>query len=354
MGMLEYILHKGQRGRPLLIAGSPRYHGAPILAGLSCLRAGADYCYLLVRGSNSQVVASASPNFIVSSNIATWKDIHYTNILIGPGLDTEEESVALFLDTMSTRPSRLLLDADAIRIVCKLLQQQDVKTGPLIDQLRAAQSILTPNYAEFRSLYHTAFSSYPLRYEEAMNKLGQSLAFNRLGTILGFMALKPLVKRGGKYYDALIDEPARLAQHLGTVLLIKGVVDVIVSPDSDDVRIVAERGQPKRSAGQGDILAGILVALLASSAKEPSLFICEKAAILTRKASRAAYKHHGVSMVASDIVSYISMDDRDIMTILANALSYPGISGILIIGLACLCAISLYAATKLFSCTRCV
>ena len=100
-----------------------------------------------------------------------------------------------------------------------------------------------------------------------MNKLGQSLAFNRLGTILGFMALKPLVKRGGKYYDALIDEPVRLAQHLGTVLLIKGVVDVIVSPDSDDVRIVAERGQPKRSAGQGDILAGILVALLASSAK---------------------------------------------------------------------------------------
>lgn len=104
----------------------------------------ADYCYLLVRGSNSQIVASASPNFIVSSCLDTWKDIHYTNILIGPGLDTEEESVALFTDVMSTKPSRLLLDADAIRIVCMLLKQQDVVTSGLLNQLSAAQSIITP------------------------------------------------------------------------------------------------------------------------------------------------------------------------------------------------------------------
>ncbi|KAE8301677.1 ATP-dependent NAD(P)H-hydrate dehydratase [Giardia duodenalis] len=344
MQRLRYTLHKGQRGRPLLIAGSPKYHGAPILAGLSCLRAGADYCYLLVRGSNSQIVASASPNFIVSSCLDTWKDIHYTNILIGPGLDTEEESVALFTDVMSTKPSRLLLDADAIRIVCMLLKQQDVVTSGLLNQLSAAQSIITPNYAEFKHLYHSVFNSYPSQYEKTISVLGKSLTSNWSGIALGFIALKGLVKRGRKYYNALTNEPTQLSKKLGVVILIKGVVDVVVSPNPcDAARVVTERGQPKRSAGQGDILAGILAALLARSVDESALSICERAAILTRRASRAAYKHYGESMVASDVIAYINMSDRNTIGILVDTFHVLGTSGILAICLACLFTALLYA-----------
>ncbi|EFO62090.1 Sugar kinase, putative [Giardia lamblia P15] len=337
MQRLGYTLHKGQRGRPLLIAGSPKYHGAPILAGLSCLRAGADYCYLLVRGSNAQVVASASPNFIVSSRLDTWKDIHYTNILIGPGLDTEEESIALFMDVISVKPSRLLLDADAIRILCTLLKQQDIVTDSLLNQLSTIQSILTPNYVEFKYLYHSVFNSYPSQYEKMIDILGKNLTSNRLGVALGFRTLRSLVKRGKKYHNALINEPLQLSKKLGVIILVKGVVDVVVSPNPcDGARVITERGQPKRSAGQGDILAGILAALLASSVDESVVSICEKAAILTKRASRAAYKRYGVSMVASDIISYINMGDCNTTGVLLNIFHVLGTSGILIISLVCL------------------
>lgn len=332
-----YSLHKGQRGRPLLIAGSPKYHGAPILAGLSCLRAGADYCYLLVRGSSSQLVASASPNFIVSSRVDTWKDIRYTNILIGPGLDTEEESVTLLQDVLSTKPTRLLLDADAIRIVSMLLKQHDISKSDLIDQLSAAQSILTPNCVEFRHLYHVIFNTYPTQYEGALNELRKSIAFGWFGDALGFVILRYLVRKGSKHYNALIDEPTKLSQRLGVVILIKGVVDVIVSPSPDSsAHIVTERGQPKRSAGQGDVLAGILVALLARYTNDSSSSICEKAAILTRRASRAAYKRYGIGMVASDVTFYIHMNNYDGVDIFHLINLFRS----LIIGLICIASIA--------------
>ena len=54
---LTALATKGQRGRPLICAGSTRYHGAAILAGTACSRMGADYTYLVTHGEKLGVIS---------------------------------------------------------------------------------------------------------------------------------------------------------------------------------------------------------------------------------------------------------------------------------------------------------
>lgn len=72
---------------------------------------------------------------------------------------------------------------------------------------------------------------------------------------------------------------------------------------------VTERGSVKRCGGQGDILVGILcaiVSLLPKKRNKEQLIACAECACkLTRLACRAAYKEKWTSLIASDILDKI-------------------------------------------------
>src|SRR6476619_7843637 len=58
---------KGDIGIVLVIGGSSLYHGAPLLASLSALRAGADLVYTAVPRVIINAIRSYSPNIIALS-----------------------------------------------------------------------------------------------------------------------------------------------------------------------------------------------------------------------------------------------------------------------------------------------
>ena len=105
--------HKGNAGRILVIGGGP-YSGAPTLAALAALRAGADIVTAAVPASISEIVASFSPNLIVrklSSNILCPDDLSilpdlinfHDVVVMGMGLGRALET----LETVTKNPSLL-------------------------------------------------------------------------------------------------------------------------------------------------------------------------------------------------------------------------------------------------------
>jgi NAD(P)H-hydrate epimerase len=92
--------HKGDNGRVLIVGGGP-FFGAPTLAALAALHAGADWVTIAAPKSVSSIIASISPNLIVqplSSEILVEKDVPVVSnlikrhdvVVIGMGLGAEE------------------------------------------------------------------------------------------------------------------------------------------------------------------------------------------------------------------------------------------------------------------------
>jgi len=94
--------HKGDNGRILVIGGGA-YVGAPALTALAALRAGADIATVAAPSSVSDIVASFSPNLIISpltSNVLVPDDVpiitelisKHDVVVIGMGLGKSEST----------------------------------------------------------------------------------------------------------------------------------------------------------------------------------------------------------------------------------------------------------------------
>lgn len=151
-------------------------------------------------------------------------------LAIGPGLTTDEQTVAFVRDVVRRSPVPLILDADGLNAF----------TGDSAGlQDRQAEAVLTPHVGEFARL------------------------------------------TGVKARDLDADRPAHvraLAEHTGTVTLLKGSRTVIAEPGGR--LFVNVTGSPTlATAGTGDILTGMLGGLLARGATS------------SESAAAAAYLH---------------------------------------------------------------
>ena len=59
--------HKGNNGRLLIVGGSKDYSGAPAIAGMAAIGAGADLVYVASPGNAAEAIKSTSPDLIVKS-----------------------------------------------------------------------------------------------------------------------------------------------------------------------------------------------------------------------------------------------------------------------------------------------
>ena len=141
------ISHKGDAGRVLVIGGGP-YSGAPALAALGALRAGADIVTVAAPKNVSDIIASFSPNLIVralTGDILVEEDIPIISRLIekhdvvvmGMGLGTADETL-LAIEKIVPLCRKAVIDADAL--------------SPQLVPLLNKNMILTPHAGEMKRL----------------------------------------------------------------------------------------------------------------------------------------------------------------------------------------------------------
>ncbi len=252
--------HKGNFGHALLIAGSYGKMGAAILASRACLKSGVGlltthiphWGYQIMQNSVPEAMTSIDRSEMFFTEFPTLNC--YNAIGIGPGLDTKKNSATAFEELLNkVSDQKMVIDADGLNILSmnKFLL---IKLPKL--------SILTPHPKEFERLVGKS--------KNEMHRL-------------------ELLKDFCKQYNVI------------TVL--KGAHTVIALPDGNCY--FNSSGNPgMATAGSGDALTGIILALLAQG-------YTEKDAALTGvyihglAGDNALLTESEESLIASDIISNI-------------------------------------------------
>jgi NAD(P)H-hydrate epimerase len=213
----DRFAHKTDFGRLLIVAGSYGKMGAAILAAHACLKSGGGLVTVHIPECGYQIVQSALPEAMVSVDpnnhiiIDLLKPDNYDVIGIGPGIGTNVETYEVLSQLFRKFSKPVVLDADAINIISR--------EKSFLNEIPKG-SILTPHPGEFRRLvdfWHDDFE----RLEMQTN----------------------------------------LSQDYGIYIVLKGAHTCITTPNGKV--FFNTTGNPGMgTAGSGDVLTGILTALL--------------------------------------------------------------------------------------------
>ncbi len=145
--------YKTLYGRATIVAGSPGYTGAALMASQAALRAGAGYVHILHRPELENIFEQRLIE-VLSFPISTDKDPRYpamgayvkqlesaSAVLIGPGLGTDIFAAELVKFTLDHIHVPIILDADALTIVAR--------NSRLYYHLADKNVLLTPHWGEF-------------------------------------------------------------------------------------------------------------------------------------------------------------------------------------------------------------
>lgn len=147
--------HKGTYGRAQLVGGSYGKIGAITLAGKACARSGAGLVFTHAPACGNNIIQTANPESMFTAAGETFIDTITANELInatgiGPGLGTEPATRKALLQFIETNEKPLVLDADALNLLSENEEH--------LLKLRQ-QSILTPHPKEFERLFGAATDS---------------------------------------------------------------------------------------------------------------------------------------------------------------------------------------------------
>ena len=213
--------HKGNFGKLLLLCGSRGYTGAAFFAAMGALRSGAGLVFLGVPESIygieavklNEPVIFPLPDAGGRLSVDAVPEIltrlpQMDAVLVGPGLGQSEGTLAVVRVVLEKAECPVVVDADGINV---LSAHRDLLRG------RKLPTILTPHDGEFA----------------------------RLGGIMG---------------ENRMSAAAALAEELGCVVLLKGHETCIT--DGTDGYINPTGNPGMAVGGSGDVLAGVITALL--------------------------------------------------------------------------------------------
>ena len=218
--------NKGTFGRALLFCGSETYRGAACLASEGALAGGAGLVELASCESVVSLVLSRAPSVIgtayVPSEIGAYLPLGLTKkataILVGCGSGRSERLCLSLFELLKTPGSPVVLDADALN---SLALKRETSLNALKNAARPV--ILTP---------------HPLEFSRLSGLAPAAISSDRVGVAAGF------------------------AKEYGVTLVLKGSGTVIASPDGE-VTVNTTGGSGLAKGGSGDVLAGLLVSLVA-------------------------------------------------------------------------------------------
>ena len=206
--------HKWSAGAVATVGGMPGFTGAALLAARTALRSGAGVSSILTTAATAGIYESLAPEItaIQASETASWKDHssevlgllgRYDVLVVGPGL---EPAPPAFVDRLLAGFDRaMVVDAGALGAIQRL--------DTVLE--RTAPTVLTPHAGEFRRLTGM---------------------------------------------DPDHDAAMRLADATGAVVLLKGNPTFVAGLE---LAVVDSGGPELATIGTGDVLAGVIAALLA-------------------------------------------------------------------------------------------
>ena len=259
------VSHKYSYGRALILAGARGYAGAPALAANACERGGAGLTQLMVPESIYPIAASRCDGAVVlplpaaedggfAARAARQAEDALSKanaVLIGPGLGTGAQAQALVKTVVQKAACPLIVDADGLRVFADEPALLDACRVPLI---------LTPHEGEFK-------------------RLDGDLAHGRLAGALRFTA-----------------------EHPELILILKGYGTLVCK--GSDISVNPSGGPAMAKGGSGDVLGGVLCALLAQGF-EP-LFAARTAVYLHGLAGDLAAQELGeYALAPSDLIRYL-------------------------------------------------
>lgn len=162
--------HKGDFGHALLIAGSYGKMGAATLSARACMRSGVGLLTCHIPKCGYEIVQIAVPEAMVvtdfnSSFITSVDDDldRYNTIGMGPGIGTGSETKSMLKELLGRYQSPVVIDADAINILAS--QKEMLEIIP-------PGSVLTPHPREFERLFGESGNDFE-RIELALQKARQ-------------------------------------------------------------------------------------------------------------------------------------------------------------------------------------
>jgi len=248
--------HKGENGKVLIVGGSRDLVGAPALAAMASLSVGVDLVRVICPERVAFTINSLSPDVISLKLNGEFLSLeHVENILeeaerndvtlIGPGIGRRKETVRALEELLSHDLGRLVIDADALRVLGSL-------------ELGSEEVIITPHRGE-------------------------------LSSILGREVSNPLL------------DAREISNKMGVVVLLKGREDLIVQGERYKRNVSGNPGMTV--GGTGDVLAGVTAGIL-SRGRDPFLVACASA-FLVGLVGDTMLERRGYFFSASELIEGI-------------------------------------------------
>jgi len=303
--------HKGDNGRVLIVGGGP-FFGAPTLAALAALRAGADWVTIAAPQSVSAIIASFSPNLIVhplSSEIMVEKDVpvvlnlitQHDVVVLGMGLGAAEETkgaTRLIIEDKASK--KVVVDADGfygLHLPIQTLRKFDQQTKPL--QGLRGQRGGAPLFR--KSLIKNA--AHASQEDKLVIVTPHAGEFSKMDIDEGGRITVPPEERMEERIDFVSD----FSRLNNVVTLLKGPTDIIA--DGTRVKLNRTGNAGMTVGGTGDVLAGITGAFFAIS---PDPFkAATAAAFVNGSAGDLALEEKGYGLLATDVIENIPRVIKD-------------------------------------------
>lgn len=246
--------HKGTFGHALVIGGSYGKIGSVCLAGSAALRSGAGMVTFFVPGCGYEILQTALPEAMVLTDKNNNKlshieyDLEPTAIGFGIGAGTADETVKAMEQLLRKNNKPMVIDADGLNILSRNKE---------FLSLLPEGSILTPHPKELERLIG--------KWENDFDKLKKA---------------------------------RKLCKEYKLILVIKGAYTFTLTPEETFINTSGNPGMA--TAGSGDVLTGILTALLCQG-YNPLTAAVLGVFLHGRSGDLAAEKYSFEGVVAGDI-----------------------------------------------------
>ena len=247
--------HKGDYGSVGIIGGDHGMVGAALLAARAALKLGTGRVYIGTLVRDELLVDAQQPELMIRSADEVLKLGHLSCLAVGPGLGQMPDA-AFYLGVALESPLPLVLDADALNLVAAGTRLAETLRA------RSAPSLLTPHPAEAARLLGTSI-------REVQN--------DRVGAAI------------------------RLADTFDSLVVLKGAGSICAAP-KESWHINTSGNPGMASAGMGDVLTGMIAALL-SQGVEPKTALLAGVYLHGAAADRAVADGCGpVGLTASEVI----------------------------------------------------